>query len=78
MYIIPFGFVYYLVQMVGLYGIILLLLGFKKVLIIPENKQVGFFFTMAGILFGVYYMLYWTIQFIQAPFFNMGYQYLPN
>jgi len=77
MYVIPFGFVYYLVQMVGLYGIILLLLGFKKVLIIPDNKQVGFFFTMAGILFGVYYMLYWTIQFIQAPFFNMGYNYLP-
>lgn len=75
MYIIPFPFIYYLVQMLSFYGVIILLLGFKKILVIPENKQVGFFFTMVGILYGVYYMIYWTIQFIQAPIFHMGYNY---
>lgn len=75
LYIIPFPFIDYLMQLISLYGIIILLLGFKKILTIPENKQVGFYFTMVGILYGVYYMIYWTIKFIQVPVFNIGYNY---
>jgi Yip1 domain/zinc-ribbon domain len=77
MYLIPFGFIHYLVHLAGLYGILILLMGFKKVLAIPANRQVGFFFAMAGILYGVYYVMYWTIQFIELPVYSMGYNYMP-
>ncbi len=68
MYLIPVVFIAHLVHVVGLYGILLFLLGFKKVLSIPPQRQVGFFFAAAGILYGVYYVMYWTIHFFQTPF----------
>jgi hypothetical protein len=77
MYLIPFGFMHYLVHLVGFYGVLILLLGFKKVLSIPANRQVGFFFAMAGILYGVYYVMYYTIQLIEVPAYNVGLNLLP-
>ncbi len=77
MYLIPFSFIYYLVHFAGLYGILILLMGFKKVLTIPAERQIGFFFTMAGILYGVYYVLYWTLQFVEGPVISLGINYLP-
>jgi hypothetical protein len=73
LFLIPAGPIYHLVQLLGLYGILILLLGYKKILVIPANKQVGYFFTMAGILYGVYYVLYWTVELGQTPFLNFGY-----
>jgi hypothetical protein len=77
MYLIPFGFISFFIHLFGLYGIIILLIGYRKVLTIPPQRQVGFFFTMAGILYGVYYVLFWTVQFIEAPYFSMSLNLLP-
>jgi len=77
MYLIPFGFVHYIVHLIGFYGILILLMGFKKVLNIPANRQVGFFFATAGILYGVYYVMYYTIKLIETPSYNMGINFLP-
>jgi uncharacterized Zn finger protein (UPF0148 family) len=72
---IPGTFIDFLVNLIGLYGVLILLLGYKKVLTIPTQKQVGFFFTAAGILYGVYYLLYLTIYIVQMPFWGVGYGY---
>jgi hypothetical protein len=75
--IIPFPFINYLIHLAGFYGVLILLMGFKKMLVIPANRQIGFFFAMAGILYGVYYVLFWTVQFFEVPYFGVGYNYLP-
>jgi uncharacterized Zn finger protein (UPF0148 family) len=74
---IPGLFIDFIVNLIGLYGVLILLLGYKKIFNIPTQRQVGFFFTMAGILYGVYYLLYLTVYIIQMPFWGgrIGYGY---
>ncbi len=75
-YIFPFGFISYMIQFLSLYGIVLLLVGFRKILPEPENKDVGFFFASAGILFGVYFVLHWIIRFVQLSVYDVDYMQL--
>lgn len=75
-YIFPFGFVSYMIQFLSLYGVVLLLVGFRKIMPEPNNRDVGFFFASAGILFGVYFILHWVIRFIQLSVYDVDYMQL--
>jgi hypothetical protein len=72
MYLIPFPFITYIVHILSLYGILIFFMGYKKILNPPRETQIGFFFASVGILYGVYYCLYYTIQFLSPLFWRSG------
>ncbi len=72
-YIIPF--MSFAVSLVGLYGIFLVLMGQPIVMKSPKNTQIGYFFTSIGILYGIFFTLFWTssaiLSVIYRTFFGL-------
>lgn len=58
LYLIPF--LSFLVFLAGLYGIFILLIGQPLIMKTPKNNQIGYFFTSIGILYGLFFTIYWT------------------
>ena len=64
LYTIPYGG--YLVFPLGLYGIFLLLFGQPILMKVPKNYQIAYFFTSMGLLFGSFFIIYYTTHFVFA------------
>jgi hypothetical protein len=73
LFLIPFDlFNSVLVHIVSFYSVFLFLLGYRKVLNPPNNKRAGFFFASIAIFYGVYYLLFYTVQLFYPLFHRAG------
>ncbi|MEI6124157.1 MAG: YIP1 family protein [Bacteroidota bacterium] len=72
-YLIPY--MSFVANLAGLYGIFLLLIGLPIIMKTPKNTQIGYFFTSIGILFGIFFTIYWTTSAIMGLLFKaiLGY-----
>jgi uncharacterized Zn finger protein (UPF0148 family) len=68
LYLIPY--MSFMVILVGLYGIFLVLMGQPVIMKTPKNTQVGYFFTTIGIVYAIFFTVYWTSSAILAILFR--------
>lgn len=70
-YFIPY--MSFLVSLVGLYGVFLVLMGQPVIMKTPKNTQIGYFFATIGILYGIFFTIYWTSSAILTILFHSNF-----
>lgn len=71
LYLIPFVNSY-IVYFLGLYGILLIWFGVSKAMGTQKSYKVGLFFTSAGILYGVYFILILLVKLLFSIIYYAG------